>query len=70
MKNINDLGLFDDNFLMEKLTKLGDLLQKLNEYIDRKILEYPINEVLNNEERDLSQGGAPRSTADWKYTEI
>ena len=38
MKNINDLGLFDDHFLMEKLTKLGDPLQKLNELIDRKYL--------------------------------
>ena len=34
MKNINPLGLFDDHFLMEKLTKLGDPLQKLDEYID------------------------------------
>ena len=34
MKNINPLGLIDDHFLMEKLTKLGDPLQKLNEYID------------------------------------
>ena len=28
MKNINELGLFDDQFLMEKLTKPGDPLQK------------------------------------------
>jgi len=35
MKNINPLGLFDDHFLLEKLTKLGDPLQKLNEIIDR-----------------------------------
>ena len=34
MKNINPLGLFDDHFLMEKLTKLGDPLQKLNETLD------------------------------------
>ena len=34
MKNINPLGLFDDHFLMEKLTKLGDPLQKLN-IVDR-----------------------------------
>ena len=37
MKNINPLGLFDDHFLMEKLTKLGDPLQKLSEFIDWKI---------------------------------
>lgn len=34
MKNRNPLGLFDDNFLMGKLTKLGDPLDKLNKYID------------------------------------
>jgi hypothetical protein len=30
MKNINALGLFDDHFIMEKLTKLGDPLDKLS----------------------------------------
>ena len=45
MKNINPLGLFDDHFLLEKLTKLGDPLQKLNEFIDWKIFESPINGV-------------------------
>lgn len=59
MKNINDLGLFDDHFLMEKLTKLGDPLQKLNEFIDWKIFEYPINETFKNEDRDLSKGERP-----------
>jgi len=29
--NVNDLGLFDDHFLLETLSKLGDPLQKLNE---------------------------------------
>ncbi len=33
MKNINPPGLFDDYFIMEKLTKPGDPLQKLNEFI-------------------------------------
>ena len=33
MKNINPLGLFDDHFLLEALSKLGDPLQKLNKYI-------------------------------------
>ena len=45
MKNINPLGLFDDHFLLEKLTKLGDPLKKLNEFIDWKIFESPINET-------------------------
>ena len=30
MKTINPIGLFDDYFLLEKITKLGDPLQKLN----------------------------------------
>lgn len=30
MKNTNPLGLSEDHLLMEKLTKLGDLLQKLS----------------------------------------
>lgn len=59
MKNINPLGLFDDHFLLEKLTKLGDPLQKLNEFIDWKIFESPINEAFKNEDKDLSKGGRP-----------
>ncbi len=43
MKNINSLGLFDDQFLMEKLTKLGDPLQKLNKYIHWNIVENSMN---------------------------
>jgi len=59
MKNINDLGLFDDHFLMEKLTKLGDPLRKLDKFINWKIFETPINEAFKNEDRDLSKGGRP-----------
>ena len=59
MKNINDLGLFDDHFLMEKLTKLGDPLRKLDKFINWKIFESPINEAFKNEDRDLSKGGRP-----------
>jgi len=59
MKNINPLGLFDDHFLLEKLTKLGDPLQKLNEFIDWKIFESLINEAFKNKDRDLSKGGRP-----------
>jgi len=44
---------------MEKLTKLGDPLQKLNEFIDWKIFESFINEAFKNEDRDLSKGGRP-----------
>jgi IS5 family transposase len=59
MKNINPIGLFDDHFLLEKLTKLGDPLQKLNEYIDWRIFETPINEVFKDNGKDLSKGGRP-----------
>ena len=59
MKNINPLGLFDDHFLMEKLTKLGDPLQKLNEYIDWKIFSSPIEQAFKDERKELSKGGRP-----------
>jgi len=39
IKNINPLGLFDDHFIMDKLTTLGDPLDKLNLFIDWNILE-------------------------------
>ena len=56
MKNINSLSLFDDHFLMERLTKLGGPLQKLNEYIDWRIFERPLNEAFTNEDKDLTKG--------------
>ena len=59
MKNINPLGLFDDHFLMEKLTKLGDPLQKLSEYINWSIFEAPLDQAFRNETKDLSKGGRP-----------
>lgn len=59
MKNINPLGLFDDHFLLETLSKLGDPLQKLNKFINWGIFESPINEAFKNEDRDLSKGGRP-----------
>lgn len=59
MKNTNPLGLFDDHFLMEKLTKLGDPLQKLNKYIDWIIFEKPLNDAFIDEDRDSSKGGRP-----------
>ena len=59
MGNINSLGLFDDHFLLEKLTKIGDPLQKLNEFINWKIFESPIEQALKNEDKDLLKGGRP-----------
>ncbi len=59
MKNINPLGLFDDQFLLENLTKLGDPLQKLNNYIDWNIFRIPLEKAFNNEIQDKSKGGRP-----------
>jgi transposase, IS5 family len=59
MKNINPVGLFDDHFLMEKLTKLGDPLQKLSKYINWGIFKAPLDKVFGDEAKDLSKGGRP-----------
>ena len=59
MKNINPLGLFDDHFLIEKLTKLGDPLQNLNQYIDWNIFESPINKAFQNDSKVAAKGGRP-----------
>lgn len=59
MKNINPLGLFDDHFLMEKLNKLGDPLEKLNEYIDWTIFSSPIEEAFKDGNKDKTKGGRP-----------
>ena len=59
MKNINPLGLFDDHFLMEKLSKLGDPLDKLNQYISWNVFEKPINEAFAKDDKDKSKGGRP-----------
>jgi len=59
MKNINPLGLFDDHFLLEKLTKLGDPLQKLSDYIDWDIFRMPLEKAFENESKDFSKGGRP-----------
>ena len=59
MKNINPLGLFDDHLLLETLSKLGDPLQKLSEYIDWSIFEAPLDQAFRNETKDLLKGGRP-----------
>ena len=59
MKNINSPGLFDDHFLLETLSKLGDPLQKLSEYIDWSIFESPLDQAFSNETKDLLKGGRP-----------
>ncbi len=59
IKNVNVIGLFDDHFLLETLSKLGDPLQKLNEYIDWNIFKFPLDQSFINEAKDLLKGGRP-----------
>ena len=59
MKNINPLGLFDDHFIMEKLTTLGDPLDKLNLFITWDLFRKPLEAAFINEDRDKSKGGRP-----------
>lgn len=61
MKNVNPLGLFDDHFLMVKLTKLGDPLQKLSNYIDWDIFKVPLDKAFADETKDQTKGGRPPS---------
>lgn len=59
MKNINPVSLFDDHFLIEKLTKLGDPLQKLSNYINWGIFKSPLDKAFSDEAKDMSKGGRP-----------
>jgi len=59
MKNINPLGLFDEHFLLEKLSKLNDPLVKLNKHIDWRIFIPVLTEALVDYERDKKKGGRP-----------
>lgn len=59
MKNINPLGLFDEHFLLERLTKLNDPLIKLGKYIDWSIFLPVINDALIDSEKALIKGGRP-----------
>ncbi len=59
MKNINPIGLFDDHFVIEKLSKLGNPLQKLDNYIDWKVFEPTVNQPFEKEGKDRKKGGRP-----------
>jgi len=60
MKNINPIGLFDDHFLLEQLTKIGDPLEKLDTYIDWTIFEIPIRKVFNiSQQKQVKTGRTP-----------
>jgi len=58
MKNINPLGLFDEYFLLERLTKLKDPLVKLEAHIDWEIFR-PVLEVAFNKPANRSKMGRP-----------
>jgi hypothetical protein len=60
MKNVNPFGLFDEHFLLERLTKLNDPLIKLNKHIDWNIFSPVLNEALVDSEKDESKGGRPQ----------
>ena len=59
MKNINPIGLFDDHFLLNQLTKLGDPLKKLDNFIDWKIFEVPLDQAFEINKKKISKGGRP-----------
>jgi transposase, IS5 family len=60
MKNINPIGLFDDHFIMEKLTKLGDPLQRLSKYINWNVFNAPLENAFAEEKTiEKSNGGRP-----------
>jgi len=44
---------------LEKLTKLGDPLEKLNEFINWGIFKLPIDQAFSEEHRDMAKGGRP-----------
>jgi len=59
MKNVNPLSLFDDHWTMEKLTKLGDPLYKLDKHIDWRVFEDILNQILASKSKNPSKGGRP-----------
>lgn len=59
MKNINPLGLFDEHFLLERLTKLKDPLVKLDTYIDWNIFAPILNVVFSKPENSSKAGRPP-----------
>ena len=58
MKHINPLGMFDEHFLLEKLTKLNDPLLKLEAHIDWKIFE-PLLDIVFNKPQKSGHAGRP-----------
>jgi len=59
MHNTNPISLFDNHFILENLTALGDPLEKLDKFIDWTIFEVSLKESLENNTKDPSKGGRP-----------
>ena len=59
MKHIAPLGFLDDYLLEERLSKLGNPLEKLDSFIDWNIFESAINEAFKKPELIKSKGGRP-----------
>lgn len=59
MKNINPLGLFDDFFNPETLTKLGDPLEKLDSAMELGVFEMPLSNAFIKSELNKGKGGRP-----------
>lgn len=58
MKNVNPSGMFDEHFLLEKLTKLNDHLVKLEAHIAWEIFA-PLLDVVFNKPQDGSNAVRP-----------
>ncbi|MEI6848225.1 MAG: hypothetical protein WCK32_09405 [Chlorobiaceae bacterium] len=63
MKNINPIGLFEEHFLLERLTKLKDSLVKLEAHIDWKIFVPILDVVFNKPENRSNVGRSPLTEA-------
>ena len=59
MKNINPLGLFDNQLLLQRLTKLKDPLVKLEAHIDWQLFTPILQEAFNKPERRKNMGRPP-----------
>ena len=58
MKNINPLSMFDEHFLLERITKLKDTLVKVDAHIEWKIFA-PILDVVFNKPENRRNAGRP-----------
>lgn len=59
MRNINPFGLFDEENLLNKLSTLGDPLEKLDKYINWQPFKDLIESVFADEAKNPSKGGRP-----------